>query len=167
MNNNGTKTATSEERYRNACNYIRRVSVYAVFVTAAFIMFLIIGLVMQICESADILTLMKTMFLIYYTGLILIVSMNTGFIFDTLRKSETPFSADVTGRMKKLGAVLTIGGALGNLFPIIGLMIEGGSVFTFAYAVNFPVMLVGAVFAAFTYVFEYGGRLQQESDETL
>ncbi len=46
-------------------------------------------------------------------------------------------------------------------------MIEGGDVFTFAYAVNFPVMVVGFVFAAFTYVFEYGGRLQQESDETL
>ena len=46
-------------------------------------------------------------------------------------------------------------------------MIKGGDVFTFAYAVNFPVMVVGFVFAAFTYVFEYGGRLRQESDETL
>ena len=167
MNNNETKTVSSEERYRNTCDMIRRVSVAAVFIVGAFVLFLIIGFIMQICESADILTLMKTMFLIYYAVLILIVSMNTGFIFDTLRKSETPFSADVTWRMKRLGATLTLGGALGNLFPLTGLRIEGGSVFTFAYAVNFPVMLVGAVFAAFTYVFEYGGRLQKESDETL
>ena len=167
MNNNGTKTVTSEERYRNACNYIRRASVAAVFIAGAFAMFLIIGFVMQICDSADIITLMKTLFLMYYTALILIVSVNMGLIFNTLRKSETPFSSDITGRMKRLGAILTLGGALGNLFPVIGLMIEGGDVFTFAYAVNFPVMVVGFVFAAFTYVFEYGGRLQQESDETL
>ena len=61
----------------------------------------------------------------------------------------------------------TGGGALGNLFPLTGLMIPGGDVFTFTYAVTFPVMVVGFVFAAFSYVFEYGGKLQQESDETL
>ena len=120
MNSNETKNVTSETRYRNACNSIRRASVYAVFVTGAVAMYLIVGFAMQICENADILTLMKTLFLLYYTGLIMIVSINMSFIFDTLRKSETPFSTDVSGRMKKLGAVLTFGGALGNLFPLIG-----------------------------------------------
>ncbi|MBP5605844.1 MAG: hypothetical protein J6X60_09935, partial [Ruminiclostridium sp.] len=166
---NVSKTIMPEEKYRTICGNIIRVSSILAFILTVAAIFLIIGFIMQITDPADLLALMRTGFLIYYTGLSVVILLYLLSIFGELKQSDTPFVYGVTKKMKALSGILVSGGALGNVFPLLGLFlhIEGSEGFMIAYAFSGFLMIVGAAFGAFTFVFGHGCKLQQESDETL
>ena len=169
MDNNVSKTLMPEEKYRTVCGNIFRTSGILAFVLTVAEIFLIIGFIMQITDPADLPALMRTGFLMYYIGLSVVILLYLQNIFGELRQSETPFVYGVAGKMKALSGILVSGGALGNVFPLAGLIfhIEGSEGFMIAYAFSGFLMIVGAAFGAFTFVFGHGCKLQRESDETL
>lgn len=102
----------------------------------------------------------------------IIVSMNfISAIVKKLKDGETPFRYDIGDKIKAAGLSLCSGGFLGFLAIFfasafadttdIGLFIV---VFFVGYC-GFGI--VGAVVTMFSYIFNYGCRLQQESDETV
>ena len=160
---------TEKERYRASCISVYFYSPGGLIVLSAAEMFLVFGLITQITTGADALALMKTLFLMYLAGIFLLVSYNMRVIFGQLKKSDTPFIPDICGKMKKLAGTFMIGGALGNLFPLAGMLLDipGSSVFAGAYVLNAIMLASGYVFNAFVFVFMRGAKLQQEYDETL
>ena len=156
-------------KYLSSCNMVWEYSLGAEIVLAGAAVFLTAGLTVQLATGADALAVMKTLFLLYLTGMFILVSNHMRIIFGELRKSETPFFPDIAEKMKKLAAVLILGAVLANLFPITGviLRIPGSSVFALSYIINAVMLIMGNVFNAFVFVFEHGYRLQKESDETL
>ena len=166
---NAVKPVTEEERFRSSCLSVYVYSVCGLIALSAAELFLAAGLITQITTGADSLAVMKTLFLMYLAGLFLLVSNNMRIIFGQLRKSDTPFMPDICAKMRRLAGAFMIGGALGNLFPLAGMLLDipGSSIFSGAYILNAIMLVSGYVFNSFAFVFMRGSKLQQESDETL
>lgn len=166
---NAVKPVTEEERFRSSCSSVYFYSLGGMIALSAAELFLAAGLITQITTGADSLAVMKTLFLMYLAGVFLFVSNDMRTIFGQLRKSDTPFMPDIYVKMRRLAGALMIGGALGNLFPLAGMLlhIPGSSIFSGAYILNAIMLASGYVFNSFAFVFMRGSKLQQESDETL
>ena len=91
-------------------------------------------------------------------------------IFRRLRNAETPFCYDIADKIKGAGqAAWGIGCALLVYGSIAILCLKGRlslAQYGFGY-IEAGILIVGAVLAISAYVFNYGCKLQQESDETL
>ncbi len=94
-------------------------------------------------------------------------------IFDIFKSGESPFRYDVADKMK--GAATAIIATNITIF-IIGLLFWG-IVYFFKFNIeefsdmkitlDLGNLVLGIMIYAFSYVFSYGAKLQQESDETL
>ena len=91
-------------------------------------------------------------------------------IFRRLRAAETPFCYDIADKIKGAGQAAWLIG--------FGLLVFGAAATLFLNdpqllrpygfgTVEFGILVLGAVLAIAAYVFNYGCKLQQESDETL
>ena len=91
-------------------------------------------------------------------------------IFRRLRAAETPFCYDIADKIKGAGqAAWGIGFGLLVFGSAATLFLKERSPlaqYGFGY-VEFGILIVGAVLGISAYVFNYGCKLQQESDETL
>lgn len=98
-------------------------------------------------------------------------------IFRKLKTSETPFLTYVSEKINAIAYTLVGGGGVyfiatvSVLFPM-SIVNEIPLTFTdddFAFCVLWSgtVIMVGFIFRAIAYIFDYGCKLQQESDETL
>lgn len=95
-------------------------------------------------------------------------------------KSGRPFEENVADNLKKLawliliiGAVIQIGGIAARIFitkafPMEEFFVSSAVVeLEYVYTMDFGFVLVFCIVMFLSYVFAYGQRLQQESDETL
>ena len=109
----------------------------------------------------------KTIFYLYFCTMIFIVTLNLGKLFKWLHDAETPFTVESAKNMKKVGQTLMAGGFIGMiLFPLME-MFTGLDIYEMPYTFGITIIVVGMIFTAFALIFEYGCKLQQESDETL
>ena len=95
-------------------------------------------------------------------------------IFDKFRKGQTPFQYDVADKMKGAAISLLIFSAIAQVLCLIYNTLISNNVFTAELEhisingnIDLNVFLFGILIYAFSYVFSYGAKLQQESDETL
>ncbi len=167
--NSSTASVKPEDRYRSSCGMVYGYSLGGMIVLAAAGLFLTVGFITQLVTGADALALMKTLFLIYITVIMCLISDRVRRIFGELRKAETPFIDGISVKMRRLAGLFALGGAAADLFPLSGLIlnIPGSSVFAAAYILSAFMIASGYIFNAFVFVFERGCILQQESDETL
>jgi len=95
-------------------------------------------------------------------------------------KAGRPFEAGVSANFKKIGWVVLIGGLLSELVGMTArmLLIKAYSIeqlfaspaiaeTEFIFTLNFGFMLTSCAIFLLSYIFSYGQRLQQDSDETL
>ena len=98
----------------------------------------------------------------------IIVSMNfISTIAKKLEDGETPFRYDIGDKIKGAGISLCFGGLLGFFATSFTSSFADG-LFTIVFFVGYcGFCIVGAVVTMFSYIFNYGCKLQKESDEIL
>ncbi len=91
-------------------------------------------------------------------------------IFKSLRNGETPFRYDIADKLKGAGCVMMVTGGLGFALNVVVQGLKANGVEGIGTATELPDLVpfvFGAFLVALAYVFNYGCKLQQESDETL
>ncbi len=91
------------------------------------------------------------------------ISLNFGVkVFKTLKDGETPFRYEIADKIKAAGMALIGTGFL----AIVAAVMEGFFKET-TIRIELDFFIWGAVILAIAYIFNYGCKLQQESDETI
>ena len=98
-------------------------------------------------------------------------------IFRRLRTAETPFCYDIADKIKGTGFLAILLGIMSFVYRmIVELLARNGVIKHFVksddfvdigYPFIYSVIILGVVLMMIAYVFNYGCKLQQESDETL
>lgn len=94
-------------------------------------------------------------------------------IFDIFKSGESPFRYDVADKMKGAATAIIaanlINFAIGLIYLAVGGFMKLSNDEFFEMEINFDLgsLILGILIYAFSYVFNYGAKLQQESDETL
>ncbi len=94
-------------------------------------------------------------------------------IFDIFKSGESPFRYDVADKMKGAATAIIaanlINFAIGLVYFAVGGFMKLNNDESFEMAIKFDLgnLVLGIMIYAFSYVFSYGAKLQQESDETL
>ena len=117
---------------------------------------------------------------IYQTLTLLIISVgyfiafnHARKIFDIFKSGESPFRYDVADKMKGAATAIIsanlINFAIGLVYFAVGGFMKLNNDEVFEMTINFDLgsLVLGILIYAFSYVFNYGAKLQQESDETL
>ncbi len=102
----------------------------------------------------------------------IIVAMNfMSAIVKKLKDGETPFRYDIADKIKGAGFAVCSGGFLGFMTsPLTSTALNNADLgtFTVTFFVGYcGFCIVGSVILMFAYIFNYGCKLQQESDETV
>lgn len=99
------------------------------------------------------------------------VALNFGVsIFRSLRNGETPFRYDVADKLKGAGVAMIVTGIVGFVLNVMVECFIANGMLHFGEMQYLPdtiPFIFGAFLVALAYVFNYGCKLQQESDETL
>ena len=91
-------------------------------------------------------------------------------IFGKLKDGETPFRYDIGDKIRAAGITLAATGAVVFVIKFTCNLLYSIDVITDNVPVGLndsSLCLIGALLCIFSYVFNYGCKLQQESDETL
>ena len=98
-------------------------------------------------------------------------------VFRRLRTAETPFCYDIADKIKGTGFLAILLGVIWCVYRTIAEMLIKNGTIRFVweqegfrelgYTFIFSVIILGVVLMMTAYVFNYGCKLQQESDETL
>ena len=94
-------------------------------------------------------------------------------IFDIFKSGESPFRYDVADKMKGAATAIIaanlINFAIGLIYLAVGGFMKLSNDESFEIVINLDLgsLILGILIYAFSYVFNYGAKLQQESDETL
>ena len=91
-------------------------------------------------------------------------------IFGKLKDGETPFRYDIGDKIRAAGITLAATGAAAFLIKFTCNLLCSFDIITDTVAVGLSdsyLCLMGALICIFSYIFNYGCKLQQESDETL
>lgn len=93
-----------------------------------------------------------------------------GMAFSALSKNETPFRYDVADKLKGASVPLIVCGGIVFMAEVAVVIMTEGFGFAadkFDFFGGLDVLLFGIALSALSYIFNYGCKLQQESDETL
>ncbi len=88
-------------------------------------------------------------------------------IFKELTIGRTPFVASIFQKIKKIGIIAILFGALFSIVYSILLQVFVIGFTGFTNPINFYLILIGIILLIVSEVLEYGQRLQSEIDETL
>ncbi|MBO5343480.1 MAG: hypothetical protein J6A57_03445 [Ruminococcus sp.] len=95
-------------------------------------------------------------------------------IFDKFRKGQTPFQYDVADKIKGAAISMIVLNVVSQILGWVYAALINNNVFTgemeiitVTNEIDIDTILYGILIYAFSYVFSYGAKLQQESDETL
>ncbi|MBQ2824096.1 MAG: DUF2975 domain-containing protein [Oscillospiraceae bacterium] len=100
------------------------------------------------------------------------VALNFGVkAFKKLKDGETPFRYEIADKIKAAGIVLFATGFFSIAAGIVEGVLESTGVIVVTdsslISIDLSIFMWGAVLFAVAYIFNYGCKLQQESDETL
>jgi len=92
-------------------------------------------------------------------------------IFKSLKDGETPFRYDIADKIKGAGIALAVGGVICSTVEFIRTVLVDTGVFSeispFGSLDVSEYCFFGLFLIALSYIFNYGCKLQQESDETI
>lgn len=166
-----TKGKTIEEQYKKLGNELSGIASgigALMLIGAVLCLVATVGQIIDKCSREDILVSLVSF---YSLGLLGLVSMFIGKAFGKLKTLDSPFRSEIVEHLKKAGQLLEFGGVGGILmFVLLGLNsgnMNPNSAFITNSGSFFIMLLIGQVVRAVSLIFEYGCKLQQESDETL
>ncbi len=114
-----------------------------------------------ICSAGNLIT---------YTGLTIAFRFSKK-IFAMLKKGETPFTYAVADKIKAAALTMTVTGGIGVVLECVAAILCSVGIYSYGELSDLiggmDVFVIGLVLIALSYIFNYGCKLQQESDETL
>ena len=123
-------------------------------------------------EELSVMLWVKLIFLPFQAAAAIVVSNFVIGLFKEIEKSDTPFRYSIADKLKGLSNAI-LGGSIIFAAPylvsyLVNAFTETGEPQTNACAViMLGGLFLGVLFKALSYIFSYGSKLQQESDETL
>ena len=181
--------AQEKRRYDKFCRMMHVLStLLCILFTAGAFFCLIVSTVQYIQyrnqggETNMISFVVPVLYLFLVLGGIGLLWNSARHIFCRLRSAETPFCYDIADKIKGTGFLAMLFGVIWGIYRMIAYrMIAGLSIGTgniniiwepdgfreLGYTFIFSVIILGVVLMITAYVFNYGCKLQQESDETL
>lgn len=93
-------------------------------------------------------------------------------IFNSLKTGDTPFKYDIADKIKGAGITLIVTGLFGSLTEFIHTVLIDNRVFLGENTIGIisgceDMIILSVILMSVAYIFNYGCKLQQESDETL
>ena len=93
-------------------------------------------------------------------------------IFNKLKTGDTPFKYDIADKIKGAGIALIVTGFFGSLTEFIHTVLIDNDVFLGENTIGIisgceDMLILAIILMSVAYIFNYGCKLQQESDETL
>lgn len=88
-------------------------------------------------------------------------------IFRELKNGETPFRYEIADKIKAVAMVVFVTGTIDFIMEIIMAILEVNGFWSGDVTIDFELFVWSAILSAVAYIFNYGCKLQQESDETL
>lgn len=168
MKNTVKQEVISEQRYRAICRNIYGYVLGGNIVFGILSVILFVAVIGQLIEGKD--GMWSTLFIAYYALVFFLLSNFMRLLFKRLKESDTPFRYDIADKMKGAAGVLTFGSLAGMVLFIVYMLFFYSAAlpdFFIVQTVNIVILVIGMILQAFALIFEYGCKLQQESDETL
>ena len=174
--------AKEKAQYEKCCKVMHIFSIMmSIMFAAATVLCLIVPTVQLIQQSnqgmeTDIKsTAVSAFYLFLVLGGIGLLWNSARHIFRRLRTSETPFCYDIADKIKGTGFLAILLGIISLVYrTVVELISKNGGNFVksdgymdLGYPFIYSVLILGVVLMIIAYVFNYGCKLQQESDETL
>ena len=129
--------------------------------------------IMSFVTTKAVLTDPETVFIGIYiivTCIGLAIALNFGIkVFRMLKDGETPFRYEISDKIKAAGMTFFGTGIVHIIGVAVNTFFKATAVFKGEISVNIVLdfFIWGAVLIAIAYIFNYGCKLQQESDETI
>ncbi len=164
-----------KQKFTKACHFFQCISTIFKAMISVCVVVLMACALMAACGVGGLEELDSWRWLVIVFACIVLsgfaVALNFGAaVFRTLKSSETPFRYDVADKIKAAGITLTVTGAVAALLNGLTYLLSLQDTELFADIGGFPditSICFGLVLMALAYVFNYGCKLQRESDETL
>lgn len=166
---------TLEKEKKNFIEFCKVVEVFF-SVILVFMVIAAIAIFIMTIMSNIILTDEPTAEEIFYSVYLIAICIGTSIalnfgvkVFKELKKGETPFRYEIADKIKAAGMTLIGTGVVHIIAEIVrGFLYEAGN-FTVKVSLtfDFDFCICGVAVLAIAYIFNYGCKLQQESDETI
>ncbi|MBR3970142.1 MAG: DUF2975 domain-containing protein [Ruminococcus sp.] len=148
-------------------------SLMLAIMTSIMLVMMGINAVFKISDSFSFPDIYLTLTLMVISVCYFIAFNHARKIFDIFKSGESPFRYDVADKMKGAATAIIaanlINFAIGLVYFTVGGFMKLNNDEVFEMTINFDLgnFILGILIYAFSYVFNYGAKLQQESDETL
>ena len=174
--------AQEKGRYEKFCKIMHIFSTLMCVLFAAAAVFCLIVPIVQAIQyrnnggKADIPSVLVSVIYVFLVlGGIALLWNAARHIFRRLRTAETPFCYDIADKIKGAGFLAILLGIISLVYrTVVELISKNGGNFVksdgymdLGYPFIYSVLILGVVLMIIAYVFNYGCKLQQESDETL
>ena len=167
------RTLEQEKQYLKKTSEIVRIE--AVCFAIAIMLFMVMETIPSVSDNGtdtSVLFWIKLIFLPFQAAAAIVVSNFVTGLFKEIEAGETPFRYSIADKMKGLsdailgGSIVFAAPGLISFFVCMFTETEGSQ--TSGHAViMLGGLFLGVLFRALSYIFAYGCKLQQESDETL
>ena len=167
------RTLEQEKQYLKKTSEIVRIE--AVCFAIALILLMVMETIPSISDDGidtSSLFWVKLIFLPFQAAAAIVISKFVIGLFKEIETGTTPFRYSIADKLKGLSDAILVGSVIfaapGIISTFVCAFTETEVSQTNAYAViMLGGLFLGALFRALSYIFNYGCKLQQESDETL
>ena len=167
------RTLEQEKQYLKKTSEIVRIE--AVCFAIALILLMVMETIPSISDDGidtSLLFWVKLIFLPFQAAAAIVISKFVIELFKEIETGTTPFRYSIADKLKGLSDAILVGSVIfaapGIISTFVCAFTETEVSQTNAYAViMLGGLFLGALFRALSYIFNYGCKLQQESDETL
>ncbi|MGN0617979.1 MAG: hypothetical protein ACI4J7_03045 [Ruminiclostridium sp.] len=175
INERTHKKGTAE--FVKSCQIFQVFSVFFLVILAATSLFLAAEIIFtavgiaNVGESSVMTVVVKNVsYIICCIGICISLKFSAA-IFGKLKDGETPFRYDIGDKIKAAGITLVVTGIAAFLIQFSCELLLAFDVIadniTMSDFSDTYLCIIGALLCIFSYIFNYGCKLQQESDETL
>lgn len=164
------RTLEQEKQYLKKTSEIVRIE--AMCFAIALILLMVKDLIPGDGEDVSVVFWVKLIFLPFQTVAAIVVSNFVIRLFKEIETGETPFRYSIADKMKGLSDAVLAGSIVFAAPGIVSIFIytfteTEGSQTNASAVIMLGGLFLGVLFRALSYIFGYGCKLQQESDETL
>ena len=164
------RTLEQEKQYLKKTSGIVRIE--AMCFAIALILLMVRDLIPGDGEDVSVVFWVKLIFLPFQAAAAIVVSNFVIRLFKEIETGETPFRYSIADKMKGLSDAVLAGSIVFAAPGIVSTFIytfteTEGSQTNASAVIMLGGLFLGVLFRALSYIFGYGCRLQQESDETL
>lgn len=165
-----TQGMSLEEKYKDVSARVTYISIMACMILLAAAICMTVATIGQAADGAAANEIWTSSLIVYNMLMLSVECFFISKVFGNLKASDSPFRDEIVKGLRRATNVL-VGGGIGGmvLYLIFELTVETqqNRLFFGTSGTFYVYILLGLIMKAISLIFEYGCKLQQESDETL